>query len=322
MNMQAYACINKEEETREKSSSGGVFAVLARKVLRKNGVVFAVKYDKDLNAVHYRIDTELELEPAYGSKYLQSKPGTTFRKIRELLSDGRLVMFVGTPCQCAGLLGFLQKPQENLVCVDLFCHGVPSGKVLRNYLETLDNKQIRSINMRDKSSGWSGYNYSWNIVYEDGTSRCIGQRDVNYMKGFVGDLYLRPSCYACRFKRTGSGADITLGDFWGAWNVIPELDDNKGISAVLVHTDKGRELLSSAEEMMSMVPADAAEIARYNPSLVKSAVKTDKRDEFFRRFLRGEKTDVLIRELVPEKKQTSVGNAVKKLKGLIRRFKS
>lgn len=275
-----YACINLDDKERMNSSSGGVYPLLAKHIVQDGGIVYAVVYNQSFETEHVRIQDIDSIAKSCGSKYIPSKLGTCFKSIKLDLESGKNVLFVGTPCQCAGLNSFLNKKYTGLYCIDFVCHGVPSKKAWRKYIEQYNNF-LSEINMRDKTLGWSNYNYNWKFKYLD-HEKIINQNDVTFMRGFVADLYLRPSCYNCQFKGIDRLTDLTLGDLWGVWNEYPNLDDNKGISLVIPHTDKGMKLLNLIKPNINMTQVEGNKILKYNPSIFKSASKNKKRDLFFR----------------------------------------
>ncbi len=317
--MEVYACYNKNEETRRKSSSGGVFALLAEKMLDDHGVVFAVCYDKNHETIHKKITSLGMLDLSLGAKYIQSRLSGTFKEVRHCLLAGQKVLFVGTPCQCAGLKAFLGKEFENLYLIDLICHGVPSRVAWRKYLEELGCENIESINMRDKTTGWSEWNYDWKIRYKNESELIILQNHVPFMKGFVKDFYLRPSCHKCCFKGMERDSDITLGDYWGVWKVQPDMDDNKGTSVVLIHTDKGKNLLERITDELKISKADVEAIIEYNPSILESASETKKRQKFFEKV----KTDTTFTCIIEDLDQVNRGvDILAKIKNICKRFRT
>lgn len=284
MNTVAYACYNKNESNRIKSSSGGIYCLLAKKVINNGGCVFAAVYNEKLEVVHRKIDSKENLTASLGSKYVCSNLGDTFVQIQQLLKLNKEVMFVGTPCQCAGLLSFLKIEYEMLICIDFICHGVPSKVVWRKYLDSIQekNSKILKINMRDKKTGWSNYTYCWNIKYSNDLEKFQPQQENPYMKGFVNDFYLRPSCYDCCFKGIERKTDFTLGDFWGVWDIYPDMDDNKGTSLVLLHTNKAKQCFEQIKHDITYKEVCIKTIIKYNKSIVESARLTPKRKIFYK----------------------------------------
>lgn len=244
-----YAAWNKDDNILRKSSSGGVFGALAKHILKENGVVFGAAYSEDLSVNHIQINSMEELNMLQGSKYVQSSIGESFKSVKEALLENKFVLFTGTPCQVAGLYSYLgeEKFQKLFTC-DLVCHGVPSSGVFKSYIEYLEEKKgskLDRIQMRTKKRGWipiSGMKY----IYHDGTEVELKNsfRDP-YMNGFLYNLYLRKSCYNCKYAKTAREGDVTIADFWGIGDDIPfNFPKNQGISLVLINSDKGKYLFS------------------------------------------------------------------------------
>lgn len=276
------SAINSNEEVRMQSSSGGIFTILAEAIIKKGGLVFGARFDDSWNVVHDYTETIKGLTAFRGSKYVQSQIGELYKQAKGFLDGGRNVLFSGTPCQIAGLKLFLRKNYDNLLTVECVCHGVPSPGLWQQYLKEQTAKDGRTINniarinFRNKETGWKRYSVS--IEYEDG-KRCFGYHGENsWTCSFINNLNLRPSCTNCSVKCNNSRADITLGDFWGADNFMPDNDD-KGITLVICHTDKAVECMMNIEckeyEMAKVLP--------YNKSLILSTKENPKRIVFFRK---------------------------------------
>lgn len=276
-----YGCYSKNNDIRKQSSSGGIFSLLAHQVLNVGGLVFGAVYDSDFNVIHDYIEDINELYKLRGSKYLQSIIGENFKITKDFLEQGRLVLFSGTPCQIDGLNKFLGKEYKNLITVDIICHGVPSQKVWNSYREYMNIKEdISSVNFRDKSIGWEEYSIC--IEYKNKSVFNQLAKDNLYMRGFVNDFYLRPSCYDCQSKGINRASDITLGDFWGIDNILPELNDKKGTSIVLIQSKKGENLFNQIKENIIFKETDIKDVVKFNKSIIESAVKNEKRDKFFK----------------------------------------
>lgn len=282
--IEVFAAVNKNDSIRMQSSSGGIFTALAEQIIQEEGVVFGARFDEKWEVKHDYTETIKGLNDFRGSKYIQSRIGDTFKQAEFFLKAGRKVMFTGTPCQIAGLRLFLRKEYENLLTVDIICHGVPSPMIWRKYLEDKTKRQgmeyIQSISFRDKGTGWK--NYSFNIKYKKGDSERSFSEYASqniFMKGFLADLYLRPSCYACPAKKLKSGSDITLGDFWGIQHIKPELDDDKGLAAIIINTKKGEATIEDLAIIKFVTNYE--DIYRGNPALVKSSMLPDKRILFY-----------------------------------------
>lgn len=278
----SYACINTDEDIRFASSSGGVFTLLAESVINNGGIVFGTGFDDEFNLVHSYTDVIGGISKFRGSKYLQSKIGQTYKRAKEFLEKGTKVLFSGTPCQISGLLSYLERKYENLICIDIICHGVPSPKVFEMYRTELEKKHgatTRRIAFRHKNYGWKLFSV-W-LSFNNYTEYIKDLNNDIYMRGFLQNLYLRPSCYNCRYKTLNRLSDITIADFWGVDNIAPELDDDKGTSLVLVNSDKGKEIFEQLQDKMIVKRVDCDEAIKYNSAAIKSVDINPKRDRFF-----------------------------------------
>ncbi len=282
---QAYAAINKDEEVRMRSSSGGMFHALAKLTIEQGGIVFGARFNDQWEVVHDYAETIEGIEPFMRSKYVQSRIGGTFKQAKQFLEDGRQVLFVGTPCQIGGLKAYLKKEYDNLLTVDFICHGVPSPKVWREYLMMLQNatksKNILGVNFRDKENGWINFQP---VIETDSIIIRRDMMDNTYFRGFLKDVYQRKSCYDCQFKSIRRIADITIADAWGVQYYLPKIYDDKGTSAVLIHSQKGNSILTSLKEGIKKQKVDFKVIAYYNPSLIRSVSLPSRRQAFFKLF--------------------------------------
>ena len=222
------------------------------------------------------VTNEQDLSKLRGSKYVQSKLGNTYLKIKNYLNQGKLVYFSGTPCQIDGLLCFLCKKYDNLICQDIVCHGVPSPKVWKHYLKQFSLEKNASILFRDKSTGWDSYSFT--IKQKNKFTQFSSNNE--YMKVFLKDLCLRPSCYNCHSKSLHRNSDITLADFWGIKDVCPEMYDNKGTSLVFINSKKGKQLFNKIIKDIKYQEVNINEVSKYNPSSFKSANIPEKRENY------------------------------------------
>jgi len=278
----AYACINKEEAVRLASSSGGIFTLIAEQVIEDGGVVFGAGYNDDFTIEHSYIETKEELSKFRGSKYVQSRIGNTYNQVKDFLKTGRSVLFTGTPCQISGLKSYLRKSYDNLICIDIICHGVPSPKVWMKYVsyrEQVAGSSAQRISFRRKDEGWK--RFSATFLFKDGTEyRKTLDQDL-YMQAFLKNVCLRPSCYVCEFKSLHRQSDITLADFWGIQNILPEMDDDKGTSLVFVNTTKGKEVFGQIENKMKYKEVELDQAIVFNPAAIRSAESNQNRSKFF-----------------------------------------
>ena len=279
----AYAAFTEDEYTRLHSSSGGIFSELADIVLKNGGLVYGACYDEDATVRHIQINGRAGLRKLQGAKYSQSILGNSFQTIKRALNVGKIVLFSGMPCQVAGLKSFLRMDYENLICIDFVCHGVPSPMVWDKYIHyraQSDNQGIfpKTINLRNKESGWSHYSYSVEFMYTGGNRYlCKNDNDL-FMRLFVGDYILRECCGDCHFKGYDRVSDITLADFWGIWDVDPEMDDDKGTSLILIHTQKGEKLLRTISKNIKCKQVTLEQASYRNQSILKSAVHKESRN--------------------------------------------
>lgn len=302
--LKVYAAKNKNDEIRMQSSLGGIFTLLAEQIIQEGGVVFGARFNDDWEVIHDYTDAVEGLAVFRGSKYVQSKIGNTFQLVEQFLKQGRKVLFSGTPCQVAGLKLFLRKEYENLLIVDFICHGVPSPGVWKKYLQELianqDDKKkqfhsnlnimrnISHIEFRNKCLGWKKYSFALSLSVPDihGIKKTVlfsePYTENIFMKGFLANLYLRPSCYSCPSNRLKSGSDITIGDYWGIQNIYPNIDDDKGICCVMVNTEKGIFSLSSVD--MHKLISSYEEVCKGNPALIRSVSLPNKRREFYKQY--------------------------------------
>ncbi|MDE6149054.1 MAG: Coenzyme F420 hydrogenase/dehydrogenase, beta subunit C-terminal domain [Ruminococcus sp.] len=284
----AYAVINKDDEVRTNSSSGGFFSALANEILKQNGVVFGAVFDKDFSVVHTDVTEKSELSSLYGSKYVQSNVGNTFAKVEEYLKCDKTVLYCGTPCQIEGLKLYLKNKkfsEEKLITIDLSCHGVASPGVWKKYLDYRKEKDKSvplNINFRDKSNGWNNFNMCFS--YDDSNYKSSVSKDL-FLLGFLRNVYLRESCYSCHFKGFERISDFTIGDFWGVEEVIPEMYDNKGTSIVLLHTEKAERLFDQIVKTKAIEAIQVEKIDEIkNEGLVYSAFKNPERKAFFKKY--------------------------------------
>lgn len=277
----AYACYNKNENERINSSSGGIFILLAKEIIKRKGIVFGAQLNEEFKVVHSYAESEEGLKKFQGSKYVQSNIGETYKLVKKHLNEDRYVLFTGTPCQIEGLYSFLQKKYDKLYTQDIICHGVPSPMVWEKYKEyrkSVDNDIPQKIEFRNKDNGWKLFNMKFS--YKNKNYMQNQHQDL-FMQAFLKNTILRDSCYSCNFKRKYRNSDITLADFWGIEHVQPDFDDNKGISAVIINSEKGRELFNSISKKIECRNCDLEQIININSSMIKSVTKDNNSDKFF-----------------------------------------
>lgn len=279
----SYVVQNKNSLVRKESSSGGMFSVLAEYVLAKQGIVFGAAYDDNFVVKHIGIESVSDLYKLRGSKYVQSEVGVTFRKAKECLENGRWVCYSGTPCQIAGLKNFLKKNYEKLLLVDIVCHGTPSPILFKKYVEyhTRTDGSLKNIYFRNKEFGYAGSTMA--LEFKSGKKRFTGQ-DVHFFKeSFFRDLSTRPSCYQCRFKTINRVSDFTLFDCWCVNTFKKEMDDDKGTTSVLIHSQKGLKIFDELSDKIEGAQVDFDLLKKDSGSMIEGRIKMNPlRDEFFK----------------------------------------
>lgn len=276
------AVINKDEAIRMASSSGGIFYLLAEKTVSEGGVVFGARFDEHWQVTLDYAETLEDIRVFMGSKYVQARTGTAYNDAAIFLKQGRKVLFSGSPCQIAGLHHYLRKEYNNLTTVDFVCHGVPSPKVWERYLNeiVMNVHNINDVKFRNKNNGWKKFNFV--LSYDkDGKNYtlCSYHQENHYMRAFLSDMILRPSCHECKAKEGRSNSDITIADFWGVDREIPEMDDDKGTGLVLVNTDKGYTSLDWNKVKCEETNIEI--VLKYNKGLAAKTIPHPKREQFF-----------------------------------------
>jgi len=268
--MKTYAAIYKDNEIRENSSSGGIFSALACKF----DVVYGVAMTDDCYGAEM-VRIEGDIGPLRGSKYFQAKIGDAFKLAKKDLDEGRTVLFSGTGCQINGISLFLGKEYSNLFLLDIICHGTPSSKLWREYVEYQEKKhgKLLSVNFRCKDDSWIDFGVKENQLY-------ISKDTDPFMRMFLRDYCLRPSCYECQAKRYRK-ADMTIADFWGIEYVAPEMNDGRGTSLVITRTEKGQEFFEEIKCKLKWKEVSYKDGVRGNPSEYKSVARSQQRDTLF-----------------------------------------
>lgn len=275
----AFAAKSENDPMRMRSSSGGVFYELADQMLRDGGYVCGAVFDDKFHVKHILSNTKKDILRMMGSKYAQSDVGYCYREIKEKLNAGEKVLFSGCPCQVAGLRTFLGKEYPNLLLVELICHGIPSDHMLQTYIHMQEKKygaKLKRMEFRNKAKGW--HNSSVRMEFENHRIYSIPYTADAYTIGFLRNITLKSSCYDCHFRNFTAGSDITLGDFWGAEVELPE-DDNNGISAILVNSGKGMDIIDRCN--LALTPANVETVIKYNKNLLCSAALSPQRSLFY-----------------------------------------
>lgn len=281
--IEVFAAYNNNEDERMQSSSGGIFSLLAKKTINTDGVVFGARFNLDWNVILDYADTSEGVIAFRGSKYVQAEVNGAYQKCEQFLKEGRTVLFSGTPCHIAALKRFLHKEYENLLMVDVVCHGAPSPMIWKKYLQELMRDVAHSsvlpdnVQFRNKIEGWKRFHFYADFA---GTLVCEESCNNAYMKAFISDLILRPSCYSCPFRGTHRHqSDLSIADFWGVDKIMPKVDDDKGISLVMANTKKGLDAYHQID--VTSCKVDLKEAVPWNGGLMDKLNYNRRRDRFF-----------------------------------------
>lgn len=276
-----YAVKHKDEKVRMSSSSGGAFTAVSDYVLRINGVVYGATYDNEFNVVHQRAEKNEERDKFKGSKYIQSDLKNVYRNVKEDLANNRNVLFTGTPCQVAGLKSFLKNFDiSKLLLCDVICYAVPSPLMWKEYIAFLKAKnglQIKEFDFKSKEDGWHKPVVS--IKYTNGKTDCESALSQAHRTLYNTNNISRPSCHNCKYTNLIRPSDITIGDFWGIEKCMPEFDDNKGISLVLINTKKGAECFNGVKGDVAFKVSNTKDCLQ--SKLQYPSKPSPKRDEFW-----------------------------------------
>ena len=273
------AAKNLSDEVRKSSSSGGVFTAISDWVLKQNGVIYGVVYDRDFSAMHARAETPQERDAMRVSKYLQSRMDDTFQNVKTDLATGRLVLFTGTPCQVDGLKSFLKKEYDNLITADVVCHGVPSPLMFAEHIQHLQNvkkSKVVAYACRSKELGW--HRHIEKATFQNGKVEYGTPLGQEHKTLFYAGHILRPSCYECHYSNLQRPSDITLADFWGVEKCMPEYADQIGISLLLVNNKKGEKILA---EIASCLEYRKSTSFGRQPNLERSSDRPPNREAFW-----------------------------------------
>lgn len=283
-NPQTLAAFAKDESIRLQSSSGGIFSILAERILENGGVVIGVAQITPTHFGHIVVENKEDLKKLRGSKYVQADANFIYKEVRSLLKSGRKILFSGTPCQVAALYAVLGNAAAsvNLFTVDIVCHGTPSVKVFEKYIKELEKEEsaiVETSRFRDKRKGWNGYMLQH--CFKSGKSVSEHHNQSKYMRLFLSRICQNLSCDDCHYRKLPRVADITLGDYWGVSKYHPEMDDDKGTSVVLLNTEHGVDLFNSISDKINQCESKVEYAIAGNPCIVRSSTPHLKRSKFF-----------------------------------------
>ncbi len=298
----AYAAYSLNDENHRNSSSGGIFSLLASEILREGGTVYGAAFTEDFRVEHKRITNDIR--PLQTSKYVQSRIGDMFSCVEQDIRNGQKVLFSGTPCQIGGLYSYLRQQKidtGNLLTVDLICHGVPSPLLWEKHLNSIScGRKPVFANFRDKRLSWGGFCLT--CRFDNGTEYSVEAGQDAYMQGFFANMTLRESCYTCQFKSVSRMADITLADYWGVEKYNPEMLDNNGTSAVLIHSPKGQYYFDLLKKQIKSKKVPVSSILAGNKPMVQSVIPHPRKNMFWQQVIQQQfecYEDIIVRLLVP-----------------------
>lgn len=312
--LQSLIVRNKDSEIVSNSTSGGAVTAFGTEIINQGGIVFGCVFNENFDIMHSSAETLQELSAFRGSKYVQSDLGTTFFNVKKQLKNGRKVLFIGTPCQTDGLVSHLKKPYENLFTIDFVCHGVPSPLVWEKYRNIMTEKYKSKIvyaNFREKTYGYHSATLS--LKYENGKKSAENTKTDYLMKSFFDDICSRPSCYNCKFKTAKRNSDITVFDCWNISRYVPNhTDDDKGLTAIFIQSEKGKQLLENVKDSFICYPADTEILLKTDGIMaVKSVSPHPKRSEYFKMLNDGISLDKVVATLIPVKLSRKIFGKVK-----------
>lgn len=285
MPLQAYILQTRDNALLNGCAAGGFFSSIAKHVAEQGGVVYGAMFDENMRVIHAGKTQPEEVSAFSSSKYVQSDMGTIFRETEQNLKKGKLVCFSGTPCQIEGLKNYLRKDYENLITVDVVCHGVPSPMLWEEYLHVMEknaHSKVEAANFRSKTYGYrSG---SLELKYKNRKKHFGTKRNDMMVKSFFSEISSRPSCYQCAFKKPRHASDLTMFDCKHAAALVEGLTDNdRGYTNLFVQTEKGAGFLASVKDLFALYPVDAETAISYDGIMVRSSAKAHKnRWEFYR----------------------------------------
>ena len=280
---QTLAAFHLDPDIRSRSASGGAFGAIVSAADGKT-IVFGAKWDGRSKVCHAGVPAQQACDLFRKSKYIQSHIGRSYLEVKDHLLRGMHVIFTGTPCQIAGLKRFLGQDHPNLLCVDLICHGVPSGKVLESYLLRMDrrNDPVVRIDFRSKMKRGSKWDSKFaELHYRSGKRTVVDYNSSAFLRGFANGLFFRPSCAVCPFAQSSRVSDLAIGDYWGIEKVIPSLDSHEGVSLILVNSEKGQAYIERMAQHLQLFPTEMEPAVQGNARLRKPDAGHRERTYFF-----------------------------------------
>lgn len=317
-----YAAQIKDADALMESASGGAFSWMANYVVQNNGYVSGCIFDDNLKPIHIVTNDKEDLVKMHGSKYVQSDMKSIYSEIELLLKNNQLVLFTGTPCQVAGLKGYLRKSYDKLITMDLICHGVPSSKLFLEYIkaEKRKGKNIQEIKFRDKKmNGWCSQG---SIAFNGKKKNISPFNNSYYYYYYLGNYVSRYSCYTCKYSSMERPGDITIGDCWNVRDDLSDIDTAKGFSAIIINSVKGQQMFEKLKNNITYYPIDKEFLISNNGNLQEPCKMPEKRKVIYEEIARygyevTEKKECKYQYVVPFIRK----HTPKKVKDFIRKIK-
>lgn len=315
---QVLCTYNKDADERVYSSSGGIFPLLCKAVLESGGICYGVAFNAQFKPEYLRVDNIVNLKHILSSKYAEAEKGIVYRQVKHDLSEGKKVLFSGTPCIVYGLKEYLKKDYENLILVDLFCYGIPSPEIWQRWLKYISNgKEPVFVDFRDKSRGWD--NYSLRVDYSDGTTYCEPKARDKYIATFSKGAFIRQSCYKCTLKAFPRASDITLGDFQELKEIFPKENPRLGWSMVRINTAHGKEVFDAISDKIVSYVVKGEIMDTIHPGIGSSSTKHPNR-EVFEQNLDKMEIDSLLRKYASLTMKMKINNRVYTVKKTVKKI--
>lgn len=276
----AFACYYLNEKIRSESTSGGVFSAIAEYFLEQlKGTVYGVRFNDDYTVSYTSVDNVKELKKIRGSKYIQCRTDNVYKEIKRKLDKKEYILFSGLPCQVQGLKSYLKKSYSSLYTIDMACFGIASPVIWNNYLDAFHKREkISTIVFKDKKIGWK----QWCVKFvENEKERYYFNKTNSYMNSYLQRINVRPSCFECSFKGIKRNCDFTIADCWGIGEQNLTLNDDKGLSAVLIHSERARLIWNMIQDKMAFQEYPARELMKGNWALEHTPKKNPEREKFF-----------------------------------------
>lgn len=294
-----YAVQNNDSETLYQSASGGMFTAIALKIEEKKGYVFGAVYDENFLVKHFGTDDRKQFYRFRSSKYVQSNPGNCFIEVKELLDKGVYVCYSGTPCQIAGIKSYLKKDYENLFTVDVVCKGVASPEVLKQYTDMMSRKYGKIVGMNFKRKTYGYHSSTMSVDFAGGRTYSRGGITDYMMRSFRANICMRPSCYKCSFKGESRVSDMTLFDCWHYEQLTGKKDNDKGYTAVMVHTEKGKRMLELCRDVVSVDEIEFEKSVEFDGIMISNCTDYNPKREKYLELLRENGLESAVKECIP-----------------------